>query len=68
MSEWIAHMPTGYGRSLPSDTPIEVELRDGRVCRNRAGNFDNWRWRESGPDAIRAYRLIDVAALTPSDS
>jgi hypothetical protein len=60
---WITHLPTGNGRSLPSDTPVEAILRGVGVCRNMAGNFDNWRWREHGHGSVQAYRLISKADL-----
>ena len=59
--EWISH--AGTERTIASHVPIEARLRDGSVVRNRAGNFDNWRWRETGPDCIERYRLIGEEEL-----
>ncbi len=55
---WQKHEAGPLGRRIASDLPIEARLRGEGFFRNYAGNFDNWKWRETGPGTVEAYRVL----------
>lgn len=76
---WIKHKATPMGLEIASDLPIEARIRGAGFVRNYAGNLDNWKWRETGPGSVEAYRVLSrdeaqalrrqfLAAATTSDA